>query len=200
MFTPDSPPHPAADSQPADNTTKKLADKKVVYSNTRLLPVSTEPERPPSPTNSFIDAAIAGFPRGAPATPRVRGYSFVTDTAPAPPPSPPKEVKTAFRIAATPRREEVLHRMVEKVAKGKRDGTANSPAVLGKGSPAVAAPPTARRTLLGGGGKGREVPKFVSSPAVTPAGQRLWGALRKGRGREEVSRNEKWTPTPRAKR
>ena len=109
-----------------------------------------------------------------------------------------------FKLAATPRRELLHHRMVEKVAKNKR---------LSSQLPGAVASP--RMTPLGGGGKGREIPKFGSSPAVTPAGQRLWGdlsarrettglretVLGKGKGSAALQRGRgfRWTATPKAK-
>jgi protein DGCR14 len=94
--------------------------------------------------------------------------------------------------------------MVEKVAKNKR--------VTNPSSGAMASP---RMTPLGGAGKGREIPKFGSSPALTPAGQRLWGNLTGrrettdlresvlGKGKEtktaEKGRGFRWTATPKAK-
>jgi protein DGCR14 len=214
MFTPDTSPPP-----PEASETRELPPKAVVYANTRMPPPSTAPpERPHSPSASLIADAIAGRPRPTESeadfsfrdieTPRVNGYSFV-DSAPSPSPAslgaPPltwgsvaaisdtKPAPSPFKIAATPKRELLHHRMVEKVAKGKR--------------------PTSRATTPGMTPKGRETPKFGSSPALTPAGQRLWGNLT-GRGetglRESImkggtptpakagGRGFRWDPTPRA--
>ncbi|KAA8910896.1 nuclear protein DGCR14 [Sphaerosporella brunnea] len=222
MFIPDtsSPPPEKSDLPP----------KSVVYANTRMPPPSAvPPERPASPSASLIADAIAGRPRPPESeadfgfrnveTPRVNGYSFV-DAAPSPSPeslgAPPltwgsvaavsdtAPAPSPFKIAATPKRELLHHRMVEKVAKGKR--TTNRP-----GTPKTPGMSGGRMTTQGGGGKGREIPKFGSSPALTPAGQRLWGNLT-GRGeaglRESIlkgtstpkagGRGFRWDPTPRA--
>ena len=229
MFTPDKSPPPPEKSE----REQELPPKAVVYANTRMPPpTAAAPERAPSPTQSAIADAIAGCPRPLESevnfgfrsveTPRVNGYSFV-DSAPSPSPAslgaPPltwgavaaisdtKPTPSPFKIAATPKRELLHHRMVEKVAKGKR--VANPSATIAAASP--------RMTPLGGGGRGREIPKFGSSPAMTPAGQRLWGNLteRKGTGlRENIlgrggnavatpamggsAKPFRWDPTPRA--
>jgi protein DGCR14 len=213
MFTPDTSPPPPEKSD--------LPPKAVVYANTRMPPPSAAPpERPPSPSASIIADAIAGRPRpteseggfGHVETPRVNGYSFV-DSAPSPSPAslgaPPltwgsvaaisdtKPAPSPFKIAATPKRELLHHKMVEKVAKGKR--TAATPL---------------RAATPGMTPKEREIPKFGSSPALTPAGQRLLGNLT---GRRETGLREslvkgggtatpakaggrgfRWDPTPRA--
>jgi protein DGCR14 len=189
MFTPDKSPPPPEKSEAEKK--RELPPKSVVYANTRMpLLSSSTVERPPSPTLSAIADAIAGNPRpteseiqfGYAETPRVNGYAFVDDAPPSPLslaiPEIPKP--SPFKIAATPKREQLHHRMVEKVAKNKR--TANPQLKLAK-TP-VASP---RMTPLGGGGKGRVIPIFESSPALTPAGHRLWGNLT---GRKETRLRE----------
>ncbi|KAI5790217.1 nuclear protein DGCR14 [Geopyxis carbonaria] len=226
MFTPDKSPPPPERGEGE----KELPPKAVVYSNTRMPPPALTSDRPPSPSSTMIEDAIAGRLRptdsepgfGYAESPRVNGYSFVDD-APSPSASelgaPPltwgnvaavAQLEAApssapFKIAATPQRELLHHRMVEKVAKNKRVPTRAM-------SSTVATP---RMTPLGGGGKGREIPKFASSPALTPAGQRLWGNLTGGRKqtglRESLVKDKetpfgggssgkgfRWTPTPRA--
>jgi len=229
MFTPDKSPPPPEKSE----RERELPPKSVVYANTRMpLPSVASQERASSPTPTAIADAIAGKPRPLESeaefgfrgveTPRVNGYSFV-DSAPSPSPAslgaPPltwgavaaisdtKPISSPFKIAATPKRELLHHRMVEKVAKGKRVAIPST-------GLAAASP---RMTPLGGGGRGREIPKFGSSPAMTPAGQRLWGNLkeRKGTGlREGIlgkggraaatpamsggAKPFRWDPTPRA--
>lgn len=228
MFTPDqSPP-------PRDQLDKDLRPKAVVYANTRMPPPASAPppqNRPSSPSSTIIADAIAGRPRPLESeadygfrhaeTPRVNGYSFV-DSAPSPSPAtlgaPPltwgavsaisdtAPTPSPFKIAATPKRELLHHRMVEKVAKGKRVPNA-----------LLAASASPRMTPLGGAGRGREIPKFGNSPALTPAGQRLWGNLTArgetglregllGRRKETetpaasaaVGRGFRWVPTPKA--
>lgn len=190
MFTPDlSPPPPPA---PSD---KDLPPKTIVFSNTRMPPPPPL-GAPPSPSRSAVLDAINGRPRptasesnfGAADTPRVNGYSFVSD-APSPSPSelgaPPltwgslasisdTTAPTPFKLAPTPRREVLHHLMVDRVAKGKRVPAGSSS--------------TPKMTPLGGGGKGREIPTFKSTPRapLTPAGQRLLGNLRASRGESGI--------------
>ncbi|KAL8686015.1 MAG: hypothetical protein Q9224_005582, partial [Gallowayella concinna] len=121
--------------------TSKAPPKAVVYDNTRL-PASLNPknstdEVPPSPSLSAIQDAIAGRPRptaseaafggaGRAETPRVNGYAFVDSEEPCPPPAHSPFLgsgeKTAnpFTIKENSKREGLHHRMVDKVAKGKR--------------------------------------------------------------------------------
>lgn len=215
MFAPDGSPPPQAPPKAGD---KELPPKSVVYGNTRMPPPRLPPP-PSSPSFSTVRDAIAGNPRrllsesgtGA-ETPRVNGYSFVAD-APSPSPSdlgappltwgsiaaiaPTDPAPTPFKLAPTPRRELLHHRMVDRVAKNKR---VSNPLVGAR----VATP---KMTPLGGGGRGREIPKFGSTPVtLTPAGQRLWSNLAAGEGRGVFGGREgaegagrmRWMPTPRA--
>ena len=119
--------------------------KAVVYDNTRLPTKSStaDPAIPPSPSLSAIQDANAGRPRLAPSdsgfggdeTPRVNGYKFV-DSEPSPAPSEMtsswdsnmsllesgKSTPNPFKIKESSKREALHHRMVDKVAKGKRKG------------------------------------------------------------------------------
>ncbi|KAL9000050.1 MAG: hypothetical protein Q9169_001295 [Polycauliona sp. 2 TL-2023] len=157
--------------------TSKAPPKAIVYDNTRLPnpsgPADTSTQIPPSPSLSAVQDAIAGRPRptaseatfGGDETPRVNGYAFVDSkepSPPSPPPAPPHSLfgssdKTVnpFTIKEDSKRDRLHHRMVDKVAKGKRV----------KGQVEALKTP---------------VPRFLSSPRVakgglTPAGQRLLG-------------------------
>jgi protein DGCR14 len=164
----------------------RAAPKSVVYANTRLPPSQeTAQQVPSSPSMSAIQDAIAGKPRantdseagftGA-ETPRINGYSFVDD-APSPAPSTSSSVwdslnyddertrallpkgdakPSTFKFGDTTRREELHHRMVDKINKKRKDPNGKAEK---DGSP---------------------VPRFASSPmigrrgqALTPAGERL---------------------------
>lgn len=224
MFAPEhSPPPP----EPQEGE-KELPPKAVVYSNTRMPPPPL-PGPPPSPSFSTIRDAIAGNPRPLPSessagggggadTPRVNGYSFVRD-APSPSPSqlgaPPltwgsiaaisstaDSTPTPFKLAPTPRRELLHHRMVDRVAKNKRIGNPTAGAAGGVTTPRTTPPGGGS-----GGGKGREIPRFQSTPvALTPAGQRLWSSLTSsgqgggvfGGAGVEAGARMRWMPTPRA--
>lgn len=150
--------------------------KAVVYDNTRLAPSFTskdeDPLIPPSPSLSAVRDAIAGKPRptrseasfsGA-ATPRVNGYAYV-DSEPEPPAFSSTSMlgsgdssPNPFKLKETSKREALHHRMVDKVAKGKR--------VVGRREDELKTP----------------VPRFASSPRIakggmTPAAQRLMGKV-----------------------
>lgn len=185
--------------------TSKAPPKAVVYDNTRL-PTSTRTseEVPPSPSLSANQDAMAGRPRPTASeaafggtraeTPRINGYTFVDSEEPSPPsPPPPSQLflgsgdKTPnpFKMQEKSKREDLHHRMVDKVAKAKR----------------VKGQVEALRT---------PVPRFMSSPRVakgglTPAGQKLLGTMGKeGVGRTPLGMRERekkgsglregWTP------
>ncbi|KAL8906338.1 MAG: hypothetical protein Q9171_006300, partial [Xanthocarpia ochracea] len=129
--------------------TSKAPPKSVNYDNTRLPTYSSSDsvnnpsDIPPSPSLSAVQDAIAGRPRptaseagGRAETPRVNGYAFVDSEEPSPPPSPPPPPQASsstsllsgsgdksvnpFKIKENSKREGLHHRMVDKVAKGKR--------------------------------------------------------------------------------
>ncbi len=177
--------------------------KSVVYDNTRISSSNTtdanEPVVPPSPSLSAVRDAIAGRPRptaseasfsGA-ATPRVNGYAYV-DSDPNPLPYPSSSIlgsgdstSNPFKLSESSKREALHHRMVDKVAKGKR--------ATGKRESELKTP----------------VPKFASSPriakgAMTPAAQKLMGrmagsattpkGLWEGKTPRRSGLREVWTP------
>lgn len=150
--------------------------KAVVYDNTRIIPSSSsasdnDPSIPPSPSLSAVRDAIAGNPRPSPSsasfsgasTPRVNGYAYV-DSEPDPPPSASPlllgtgdSTPNPFKLNESSKREALHHRMVDKVAKGKR--------VKGRESELKT-----------------PVPRFASSPRIarggmTPAAQSLLGRV-----------------------
>ena len=161
----------------------KAPPKAVVYDNTRLPALSALSDNdasiPRSPSISAVQDAIAGRPRLSASdtgysggeTPRVNGYAFV-DSAPSPSPSemssswgdldlsllgPGDATPNPFKIKDKSKREALHHRMVDKVAMGKR---------VSKREAESKTP----------------VPKFPSSPRVakgglTPAAQRLLGKV-----------------------
>ena len=164
--------------------TSRAPPKAVVYDNTRLPTSASSTDLssgpPPSPSLSAVQDAIAGHPRpmasevslsGA-LTPRVNGYAFV-DSAPSPSPSELTSTwgsgdrttllgsgdatPNPFKIKDKSKREALHHRMVDRVAKGKR--------TVGKRDGGLANTP---------------VPRFASSPRITkggltPAAQKLMG-------------------------
>ncbi|KAL8794885.1 MAG: hypothetical protein Q9195_002597 [Heterodermia aff. obscurata] len=166
--------------------TSRAPPKAVVYDNTRLPTLASSTDLssgpPPSPSLSAVQDAIAGHPRPTASeaaftgalTPRVNGYAFV-DSAPS---SSPSELTSAwgsgdpssllgsgdatpnpFKIKDKSKREALHHRMVDKVAKGKRG--------VGKREGELVNTP---------------VPRFASSPRIakgglTPAAQKLLGKV-----------------------
>ena len=171
---------------------------------------------PPSPSLSAVRDAVRGRPRlgaseagsvadgGGGATPRVNGYAFVDSREPSPEPAPaPADEDTdwsklalgpgdqtpnPFSIPEKSSREALHHRMVDKVARGKR------------------AEKAARETKTP---LKTPVPKFSSAPGLTPAAQKLMGRIggrmpggsiwegeRTPRRREGFAKG--WTPKPKA--
>ncbi|KAL8843146.1 MAG: hypothetical protein Q9170_000276 [Blastenia crenularia] len=209
MFAPSSVEDPLQTVAQRAEETSKAPPKAVVYDNTRLPTSSsaTNPEGiPPSPSLSAVQDAIAGRPRptaseaafgGSRAeTPRVNGYAFVDSEEPPPPQLSQQstlsilgsgdKTPNPFNIKEKSKREDLHHRMVDKVAKGKRTQSQ----VESLKTP---------------------VPRFMSSPRVakgglTPAGQRLLGKFGADAGgrtpgsweREKKTRasglREGWTP------
>lgn len=160
-----------------DYPSKRAEDaskKQVVYENTRA-PQPVVPPRPPSPTLSAIRDAVNGEVReifktdsvlaGGDETPQVNGYKFVDDEDEPEVPEKPLPLidlgpgdatPNPFKLQDQRKRETLHHRMVERMAKSRRESSRNG--FTGK----------VERT---------PVPKFPSSPRVsgnlTPAAQRL---------------------------
>ena len=179
--------------KPPDNA------KKVVYQNTRA-PQPVVPPRPPSPTLSAIRDAVNGEVReifrtdsvlaGGDETPQVNGYKFVDDQdEPEAVPEKPLPLIDLGSGDATPnpfklqdhrKRETLHHRMVERMARSRRESSRNG--FTGK----------VERT---------PVPKFPSSPRVsggnlTPAAQRLLSRVGKGTPKGSSSPFGTATTTP----
>ena len=155
--------------------------KAVAYDNTRIPQTSSSgtSKIPSSPSLSAVKEAIAGRPQptaseasfnGA-STPRVNGYTFVDseepDSSPSTAPDPlflggSDNTPNPFKLKESSKREALHHRMVERVAKGKRTGAG------GKREAELKSPAT---------------PKFLSSPRIekkgglTPAAERLLGKV-----------------------
>lgn len=177
MFAPDSIEDHTQTVQQLAEATSRAPPKTVIYQNTRLPPTNPDPSIPPSPSLSAINDALASHPRptasepglAGPSTPRINGYAFVDDEDPPPPTTLDHHflfgtaaadgAPNPFRIKAQSKREDLHHRMVERVARTKR----------------VVRREAELRT---------PVPRFASSPRVdgggvglTPAGRRLWGRV-----------------------
>lgn len=186
MFGPNSFEDAAQSIQQNADSTSRAPPKAVVYDNTRLANKAPGPIDPPySPSLSAVQDALSGRPRptaseasfpvsSPPSTPRVNGYSFVDpDPDPTPPPEPEKKAVSLlpsallgvgdakpnpFSIKDGSRREALHHRMVDKVARGKR---------ARKREAEIKTP---------------VMPRFASSPRIargglTPAAQHLLGKV-----------------------
>ena len=211
-------------------TESRAAPKQTVYQNTRLPPPAlANTDRPTSPTQSSIHAAISGRPRVSASessfagseTPRVNGYAFVDEEEPHNIPQPPPEssepsyrdllagqtgsdIPNPFKISENRRREDLHHQMVEKTNRKKREAkadTTKTPVPKFPSSPMVGRDAAAGATAKGGAGSG-------GPGGMTPAAQRLLervgkmprpGGKGEGDGGGSGLRNM-WTPTPRAKR
>jgi protein DGCR14 len=181
MFGPESVEDDVQTVQQKAEDASRAGPKAVVYANTRMPPppeLAAAEKVPASPSLSAINDAIAGRPRRTASelgdqsggeTPRVNGYAFVDpEASPEPEPQPQTDwskfslgpgdaALNPFTIKEKSSREELHHRMVDKVAKSKRTQQLATQAKT-------------------------PVPKFMSSPrpgkgGLTPAGQRLLGTV-----------------------
>lgn len=183
----------------------RMGPKRVLYHNTRLpdKPPSSQNHPPPqSPSLSAIQDAIAGNPRLSASeagsavytggeTPRVNGYAFVDDeeddSYTNSDNSSSNTTPNPFTIPQNRRREDLHHRMVDRMSRSKRVER-SSGSVSGSGS---------------GSGSGK---------ALTPAAQKLLKRVgntprtdtRGGSGSgnmwtptPKTANSNKWTPTPR---
>lgn len=182
MFMPDSVEDTHETTAQRAELESRMGPKRVLYHNTRLpLPEAQKPSQvqAPSPSLSAIKDAIAGNPRLSVSeagsavytgseTPRVNGYAFVDDD------DDENDGygharSNPFTIPQNRRREDLHHRMVDRISRSKR----------------------AERSSVSGSGSG-------SGKALTPAAQKLLkrvGSTPRTEGRGSGSGNM-WTPTP----
>ncbi|KAL4942866.1 nuclear protein DGCR14 [Aspergillus oleicola] len=236
MFLPSSIEDEFETIQQMAEAASRAGPKHVVYQNTRLpeenISEGTGSAPPPSPSTSAIQDAIAGRPRQteteagytAGETPRVNGYAFVDEDEPEPEPEPTttssreeynndldilgpsSTTPNPFEIKSNRRREDLHHRMVDRVARNKRaEKTAQSTKTPVTATPRFASSPrldfglrTPGSATPGSGGGG-------VNKALTPAAQKLLEGMGRtprrnaGAGEKSGLRNM-WTPTPRGKR
>ncbi|KAH7318718.1 nuclear protein DGCR14 [Stachybotrys elegans] len=181
MFGPDGLQDGVKTVAEASDEASRMGPRAIIYENTRI-PQPHVPQRPPSPTLSSVRDAIAGKPRGqdqdsttgGDETPRVNGYSFVDDEddddEPHKPPQiinlGPGDAVNPFKVKEQRKRETLHERMVDRIAKSRKESLRNG---------------------LTGKADQTPVPKFPSSPRVsaglTPAAQRLWSRMGTPQGR-----------------
>ncbi|KAL1984756.1 hypothetical protein VTN96DRAFT_8697 [Rasamsonia emersonii] len=213
MFTPSSIEDSYETLQQKAEAASRAGPKQVVYSNTRLQP-SAESEQgaavPPSPSISAIKDAIAGRPRPTDSepgftggeTPRVNGYAFVDEDEPEAEDESVydhlKQLATQgvsadstpnpFRIQENRRREELHHRMVERVARAKRAEKAN----------AIPRFPSSPMLSNFGRTPGGVTPGRTGKP-LTPAAQKLLqkvGSTPRPSASSSSNLKNMWTPSP----
>ncbi|KAL6235455.1 hypothetical protein BDW75DRAFT_141319 [Aspergillus navahoensis] len=230
MFLPSSVEDSYETIQQKAEAASRAGQKRVVYSNTRLPEESSSEASkavPPSPSISAIQDAIAGAPRQTETeagytggeTPRVNGYAFVDEDEPEPTvsrtasePEPDFDdlrilgssdmTPNPFEIRQNRRREDLHHRMVDRVARTKRaERTAQTTKTPLTATPRFASSPrldfglrTPGSATPGSGGMNK---------TLTPAAQKLLSRM--GTPRREIpstsssssALNNMWTPRPR---
>ncbi|KAL4883090.1 nuclear protein DGCR14 [Aspergillus karnatakaensis] len=230
MFLPSSIEDSHETIQQKAEAASRAGAKRVVYHNTRLPEQSvSEPSNAPplSPSISAIQDAIAGRPRQTETeagytggeTPRVNGYAFVDEVEPDTQPQksdsgyhndldilgPSEATPNPFQIKENRRREDLHHRMVDRVARAKRaEKVFQSIKVpLSGNAPRFASSPrldfglrTPVSATPGSGG---------ANKALTPAAQRLLSRVERTPGRGTSSSaasglKDLWTPTLRKQR
>ncbi|KZF22600.1 hypothetical protein L228DRAFT_267988 [Xylona heveae TC161] len=227
MFKPDSIEDTHKTVQQAAEEASKAGPKAVIYDNTRLQlhPISADGPRlgsvPPSPSLSAVQDAICGRPRATStepgfsgtATPRVNGYAFV-DPEPTPAPSnlsdsswndysplrlggPIDTTPNPFKIKDKSRREDLHHRMVERVAKNKRKSTPQ----LGS-SPNTPVPKFTSQTRVNPGNLTPAAQRLLSKVGTPSGSPKGLGGLFDGRTPKlkESGLRHRWTPTPKSNR
>lgn len=232
MFIPSSVEDTHETVQQKAESTSRAAAKQVVHGNTRMQTVSSTTEADdensvaPSPSLSAIRDAIAGRPRPTVSepgytggeTPRVGGYAFVDEDEPEADDDryndPQFQLKllssqvgadsssNPFNIKENRKREDLHHRMVDRVAKNNRSmkmaRETKTPVPRFPSSPMVGfgRTPGSARTPGRSGGDG------ASRVSLTPAARMLWEKVgttprqpAKGGPAASGSKSNMWTPT-----
>ncbi|RAL10113.1 splicing factor ESS-2 family protein [Aspergillus homomorphus CBS 101889] len=229
MFAPSSVEDTHETIQQKAEAASRAAPKCVVYQNTRLpdealqQPFGNAP--PPSPSISAINDAIAGRPRPTDSepgyigseTPRVNGYAFVDEDEPEYDPGSTggngsiiddshllgtsDATPNPFLIKENRKREDLHHRMVDRVARTRRA----EKVVRETKSPVVMTPRFASSPRLDFGQRATDAatPRIRASKMLTPAAQKLLsqvGSTPRSSGLSSTSSSNLrniWTPTPR---
>lgn len=225
MFLPSSVEDTHETIQQKAEAASRAGPKRVVYQNTRLPTTSSAEggnQPPPSPAISAIQDAIAGRPRPTETeaggsytggeTPRVNGYAFVDEDEPEYPTSiskddngddlsllgPADSTPNPFKIRENRKREDLHHRMVDRITRTKRAEKTNT--LKTPVTPRFASSPRldfGLRTPASGSGAGD------GGKMLTPAAQKLLqrvGSTPRGSSSSSSSNlKNMWTPTPRRK-
>ncbi|KAK2749857.1 hypothetical protein FQN57_005272 [Myotisia sp. PD_48] len=225
MFIPSSVEDELETVQQTAESMSRMGQKQLLHHNTRFIPLD-ENIPPPSPSLSAVKDAIAGRPRPTDSepgytggeTPRVNGYAFVDEDEPSQHDSDDSEVDyhlrlltsqavdstpNPFKLGETRKRESLLHRMVDRVAKNKRrekvTNETKTPVPLFPNSPMIAF----GRTPGGLQNSSKTSMGKAKAANLTPAAQRLWaqvGSTPKREGISSGSTRNMWTPTPKRAR
>lgn len=227
MFIPSSVEDTHETVQQRAEASSRAGPKRVLYHNTRIQEPGTVLQEehasvPPSPSISAIKDAIAGRPRPTESeagcytggeTPRVNGYAFVDEEEPEPGsndgPSLLEDLRllgtgdttpNPFKIRENRKREELHHRMVDRVARTKRAEKAGreikTPVPRFPSSPMLDYGLRSPATAGGSSGNGGNV------KTLTPAAQKLLrkvGSTPRSSGLAASSSSglrNMWTPTP----
>ncbi|BCS28848.1 splicing factor ESS-2 family protein [Aspergillus puulaauensis] len=228
MFLPSSVEDSYETIQQKAEATSRVGPKRVVYQNTRLPEESSSKASngpPLSPSISAIQDAIAGKPRQTETesgytggeTPRVNGYAFVDEDEHEPEPTTSQNAAESelddlrilgksdatpnpFEIKQNRRREDLHHRMVDRVARTKRaEKAAQSTKTPITATPRFASSPrldfglrTPSSATPGSGG---------TNKALTPAAQKLLSRMgstpRREKSPSSSALRNTWTPASR---
>jgi protein DGCR14 len=229
MFTPGSVEEQHETRQQKAEAASRAGPKQVVYGNTRINGSTTarndESSIPPSPSLSAIKDAIAGRVRHmdessvggeytGSETPRVNGYAFVDEDEPeeddeavyerlrllASERSSGDATPNPFNIRENRKREDLHHRMVDRVARKKRAEKAG----IATGSNDVPRFPSSPNPMFSSSSSRLRTPIGSKTPRgkpLTPAAQKLLakvGSTPRQSSSSSRLRNM-WTPTPKRK-
>ncbi|KAH8434692.1 splicing factor ESS-2 family protein [Aspergillus melleus] len=226
MFMPSSVEDSYETIQQKAEASSRAGPKRVVYQNTRLpdedahAAASESRAPPPSPAISAIKDAIAGRPRPTESeagyaggeTPRVNGYAFVDEDEPTPEDTTSERGAledlrllgssdanpNPFQIRENRKREDLHHRMVDRVARTKR----SEKAMRETKTPVTATPRFASSPRLDFGSR---TPGSTSGSGkmLTPAAQQLlhrMGSTPRPTGSNSSNLRNIWTPTPKRRK
>ncbi|EYE99501.1 splicing factor ESS-2 family protein [Aspergillus ruber CBS 135680] len=226
MFLPSSVEDIHETGQQKAEAASRAGPKRVVYQNTRLPTTSSAEERsqpPPSPAISAIQDAIAGRPRfteteaGAGSyvggeTPRVNGYAFVDEDEPKYPTSKSENndnsddltllglgdaTPNPFNIRQNRKREDLHHRMVDRITRTKRTEKTNT--MKTPVNPRFTSSPRLDYGLRTPASGSAENGGKMLTPAAQMLLRRVGSTPRASSSSSSSNLKNMWTPTPKRK-